>query len=482
MPHAADAQNSAYGYTTFENSGSASAQEAFLKGVLMLHSFEYVDAREAFQEAQREDPSFALAYWGEAMTHNHPIWMRQYQDGAVEALRKLGATPEARYAKAPTERERAYLRAVDVLFGEIGGDATKEERDDAYAEAMRQLAEDHPQDLDAQAFYALALLGTAHEGRDYATYMRAAAVAEEVFAANPQHPGAAHYLIHAYDDPIHAPLGLRPARVYADLAPSASHALHMPSHIFFALGDWDAATASNEDSYRAAADRSAARGEDLSGHGYHALYWLGYSYLQQGRTADALEVMARADSMEAGGSFGAMRVTRTLEAHRVVETEQPLRNGKEPWKPATTFRIETVERYTDAYRAYLQGEADALRKHAQKLDTMSERGSASTRIMSLQARGLHLLLSGETDAAVDLLEEAADLEHAQPILFGPPSPPKPSSELLGDVLLKLWREEEARAAYLRVEERAPNRRLTRERLASIGLEGGAVESGELGER
>ena len=108
-----------------------------------------------------------------------------------------------------------------------------------------------------------------------------------MFAANPEHPGAAHYLIHAYDDPIHAPLGLRPARVYADIAPSASHALHMPSHIYFALGMWDDGAEMNERSYEAAKARTDARGEPLNGHGWHALVWLHYAYLQQGRFADA---------------------------------------------------------------------------------------------------------------------------------------------------------------------------------------------------
>src|SRR5690606_18685322 len=171
-----------------------------LRGLLMLHSFEYEDAREAFQEARRLDPAFAMAYWGEAMTHNHPIWQEQDRDAALEALGRLAPTPEERYAKAPTDREKDYLWTLDVLFGE----GSKEARDFAYADALAELANAYPDDLDAAAFYALAILGTAHDGRDFATYMQAAAVAEEVFAANPRHPGAAHYLIHAYDDPVHA--------------------------------------------------------------------------------------------------------------------------------------------------------------------------------------------------------------------------------------------------------------------------------------
>ncbi len=203
------------GETTFENSGSPEAQAPFLRGLLLLHSFEYDDARDAFNEAQAIDPSFGMAYWGEAMTHNHPIWMRQDREAARLVMEELAILNygAGRGADA-TPREAAYFETIRVLFGysEDNLDADKEDRDDAYALAMRDLAARYPDDLDAQAFYALALLGTAHEGRDFATYMKAAAVAEKVFADNPRHPGAAHYLIHAYDDPVHAPLGLRPAR------------------------------------------------------------------------------------------------------------------------------------------------------------------------------------------------------------------------------------------------------------------------------
>ena len=160
----------ALGETEFPNSGAPEAQADFLTGLLLLHSFEYDDARDAFQRARALDPGFAMAAWGEAMTHNHPIWQRQDRDAGRAAL--AGVTGDGL-----TERESAYLATLDVLFGE--GD--KEERDDAYADAWRRLAEDHPDDLDAQTFYALALLGTAHEGRDFTTYMKAAAVLEDVF-------------------------------------------------------------------------------------------------------------------------------------------------------------------------------------------------------------------------------------------------------------------------------------------------------------
>jgi len=229
------------GDIVFENSGSQSAQLSFLDGLALLHDFEYERAAEAFRQAEVADPGFAMAYWGEAMTYNHPVWMEQDLAAARAVLARLGPTPQARRAKAPTQRERDYLNAVEILYGE----GTKEARDFRYADAMAVLHTKYPNDVDATAFYALSLLGTCHEGRDFATYMKAAALLEDVYPTHMRHPGVLHYLIHSYDDPIHAPLGLRAARRYGDLAPDAPHALHMTSHIFLALGMWDEVIAAN---------------------------------------------------------------------------------------------------------------------------------------------------------------------------------------------------------------------------------------------
>ena len=233
---AAEAQRPGVGQVAFPNSGAAAAQEAFLTGLAQLHNFEYGPAAELFRKAQAADPGFAMAYWGEAMTHTHPVWMEQDAEAARAILQRLATTPEARLAKAKTDREKDYLRAIDILYG----DGTKQARDLAYADAMDRLRRKYPDDVDAAAFTAVALLGTAHAGRDFAIYMRAAAILEPLFPSHPKHPGIAHYLIHSYDDPIHAPLGLRAAREYSKIAPDAAHAQHMCSHIFVALGMWDA--------------------------------------------------------------------------------------------------------------------------------------------------------------------------------------------------------------------------------------------------
>jgi len=205
------------GTIDFPNSGKITAQEHFLKGVLLLHSFEYEDAAEEFIQAQELDAEFAMAYWGEAMTHNHPIWMEQADGAAEQILGRLAPTGEERAEFLPTERERAYQTALETLYGNTPAAAgkSKDDRDDLYRAAMKRLHETYPDDDEATTLYALSILGSAHEGRDFATYMQAAAVAFTVWDKNRLHPGASHYLIHALDDPVHAPLGLPMAKAYS---------------------------------------------------------------------------------------------------------------------------------------------------------------------------------------------------------------------------------------------------------------------------
>ena len=173
---------------------------------------------------------------------------------------------------------------------------------------MRRMHEKYPNDDEVRSFYALALLGTSHGGRDFSIYMRAAALVEQVYAKNPHHPGAAHYLIHAYDDPVHAPLGLRFADAYSKIAPAASHALHMPSHIYVAMGMWDESAAINERSVKAADARRDEKKLDVDARGFHALLWLVYSYTQQGRYDEARGVLAQ---MEAAAKESGSERTRS---------------------------------------------------------------------------------------------------------------------------------------------------------------------------
>src|SRR6185503_18151507 len=234
------AQDTKLGKVEFQTSGSKEAQTSFLRGLAALHSFWYEEALEAFKASTKSDPEFMMGYWGEAMAHNHPLWGEQDTPSARDVLAKIKDTPKL------SARERAYLNAVRLLYGE--GD--KRARDAAYSAAMEKIYLDYPDDLDAAAFYALSLLGQVRsEEKSFRLQARAGAIALEVYRQNPNHPGAAHYIIHAFDDPEHAILALPAARRYADIAPEAHHARHMPSHIFLQLGMWPEAAASNESAW-----------------------------------------------------------------------------------------------------------------------------------------------------------------------------------------------------------------------------------------
>lgn len=449
------------GHTEFPNSGPPEVQAAFIEGVLWMHSFEYSRAAEAFREVQRIAPDFALGYWGEAMTHNHPVWFRQYRDEALEVLRQLGETPGDRLARANTERERAWLKAVEILYG----DGPKARRDTLYAEAMREMHERWPDDENAAAFYALAILGTSHGGRDIPTYMRAAAVAEEVYERNPDHPGALHYLIHSYDDPIHAPLGLRAARRYAVIAGDAPHAQHMTTHIFVAMGMWDEVVAHNE----------IASGPDpedwLPGH---YTWWLGYGYLQQGRWRDArahLEAMrSRTPSDAPSGRRAHLARMRAEFVANTGRWDDPVLEWDVDYGDVRRgFGASLVagDEYVLGRAALAAGDVATARGLADALETRATRGLGTedpndptpgiARVMELQLRGLIDRSEGEGEVGLERLRAALELEQSLPFEFGPPLVLIPSGELLGDVLLEEGRGDEAVAAFQATLQVAPGR-------------------------
>src|ERR1700693_3602161 len=209
------------GSISFPTSGTAAAQPKFIEGVKDLHSFEFDEAAEAFHQAQQTDPNFALAYWGEAMSYNHTLWAQLDLPAARKALERLAPTLEGRLAKAHTEKEKAYIEAVNELFYAPGD---KLARDNAYSDAMARLYERWPDDNEVSIFYALSLLGTVRPAdKGFRRQALAASIAFKVFQENPNHPGAAHFIIHAFDDPDHAILALPAARVYARIAAAAPH-------------------------------------------------------------------------------------------------------------------------------------------------------------------------------------------------------------------------------------------------------------------
>src|ERR1044072_1482400 len=277
-----NAQQSNLGRVDFPTSGSPAAQAHFLRGLAALHSFWYAEAFDAFRESTKVDPDFMVGYWGEAMTYNHPLWSEQDLDAARQVITKIKDTPKL------TDRERAYLSAVKLLYG----DGVKPARDLAYSAAIERIYRAYPHDLDAAAFYSLSLLGLMRPGeKGYRLQAQAGAIALAVYEKNPNHPGAAHYIIHAFDDPDHAILALPAARRYASIAPEAHHARHMPSHIFLQLGMWPEAAASNEAAWASSDAWMKRKNLAVSVRDYHSLHWLLYVYLQQSRYNDAEKLL-----------------------------------------------------------------------------------------------------------------------------------------------------------------------------------------------
>ena len=486
LPAAAGAGEESMGVISFENSGAPAAQADFIKGLAALHNFQYPIAERAFQRAQAADPDFAMAYWGEAMSHDHPVWHEQDLAAARAALAKLGATPEARAAKAKTPREKAYLGAVAILFGEGDGN----DRDRRYALAMEQLHAKYPDDVDGTCFYALALLGTSNAGRDVPTYMKAAALMEDVFERNPQHPGAAHYLIHSVDDSVHAPLGLRAANAYAKIAPDSPHAQHMTSHIYLALGMWDETVAANERTIALSNAAMRARNKDAPAMGCgHPVTWLAYAYLQQGRFADARRLVdACGEEMQTHpfmpehqmGPQSALDYDRSSAASFAVMRSRYLIDSGDWSSPVAAMKVnvenlitaEFTRDWTDAYGAVRFGKADAATAAiARSRNSMKRYVAAAAaagvtpedpalrvpKIEEQQLDGLLLLKQGRTKEALALLSEAAAGERASPMEFGPPSLDKPANELLGEVLLDLGRAKEACEAFQAAQVLAPGR-------------------------
>jgi tetratricopeptide (TPR) repeat protein len=467
------------GTIAFPTSARSSAvQTDFVRGVLLLHLFEYDEAAAAFRDAERLEPDFAMAYWGEAMTYTHPVWGEHDTAAARAALGKLAPTASAREARAATARERGFLQAADILYG--AGSTGR--RDTLYSQAMADLRRAYPRDDEVALFYALSLLGLSEGVRDVPAYLRAGAIAESVFVRNPQHPGAAHYWIHSMDDPDHAAAALVPARALARIAPDADHAQHMTSHIFMALGMWDDVVAANENAMRVVNAEGSLRGRPpyYCGH-YNA--WLDYAYLQQGRLTVARELMdhcrdqarvakrSQVSDLDPDdtrlGSFVGMWTRYVLDTRDWTGdvAGEVLDSGA---GPATRLRYDFTRAFVAAKRndiAATQAAAGAYDRDARGL-AVSDSGSTDpqtvefdrrTRVLALELRALIASLRSDQDSELVLLTRAAAGEDSLAYAFGPPFVDAPSHELLGETLLGLHRYRDAVREFTVALRRTPRR-------------------------
>jgi hypothetical protein len=451
------------------------AQTAFQSGLTALHNFEYEQANEAFHRARTLEPGFVLAYWGEAMTYHQTLWRNENVEAARRTLYDLGPTEAARAAKATTARERALLASVETLFAD--GDADVRRR--RYVDAMAKAAAAQPDDPDIASLYALALLGTtsrsligfgdAHDPALAGSELQkqVAAILNRVLTAHPRHPGALHYLLHTYDDPDHARLALAAARTYASVAAGASHALHMPAHIFLQLGMWHDAAASDRAAFDASTDWARRKQLSPAVRNYHALAWLQYEQLQSGRFSDAQAAIreiepvatAAASQAHAGEHQPLLSDLSSMRARFVIETRR--------W--STMAASTTFGNVNDLFAIGISAARIGNLRSAQMVQqALAQRATSpqegdmrpAIAIMEREMAALLEQAAGRLDAAITIMSAAAKSELALPAPLGLPIPIKPAPELLGEMLLEAKRPQDAIAPFEATLKRHANRSLS----------------------
>lgn len=465
---------------------SPQAQAAFERGMLWLHLFEDDHAVEEFHKAQQLDPDFALAYWGEAMTHTRAIWNIDDPDGARQVLAKLGPTPQARAAKAPTAREKAFLDTGEQLFGP----GTVKQRDTRFLAAATALAKRYPDDDEAQLLHALALLGITRGDRNVPNYLQAAEISQRVLAHNPRHPGAAHYWIHGMDDPAHADGALQAARVLARIAPGAGHAQHMTSHIFMSLGMWDDVIAANEAAMRVVNAEPGEAGQPAAMNCGHYDDWLQYAYYQAGRAHDAQKAFAACERDGAAMlawamarpkhstarladfqkswhlSLVGMRATALVESAQDRDYDAALRIDTDGlghlagWDVFARAYAALQAGDVKAARAGLLGLQAIARQAPDDNDALIPHTDAYLGIMEKMLDGAIAVHEGHADAGLALIHSAAAQYDALPFDFGPPVPLKPPHELAGEALLGSGRPRQALPEFEAALKLAPRRALS----------------------
>jgi tetratricopeptide (TPR) repeat protein len=479
LAHEVDAPSPSAGLGTLSFATSArsqGAQATFERGALLLHLFEYEDAARAFAAAQAEEPGFVMAVWGEAMTHNHPLWNQLDEAAGRKALEKLGKTPAIRAAKARTDREKAYLSAVEILYS---GGSTKVERDQHYLDAMESLAKAYPDDNQAQLFYALALEGRSEGVRNVPDYLRAAEISRRIFEKNPQNPGAAHYWIHGMDDPEHANGAIVAARALSKIAPDAGHAQHMTSHIFIAMGLWDDLVQANEEAVRVVYDHARSEGKPEVSC-FHYNEWLEYGYFQQGRHREATKLLT---ACQRSGEAAIAKISDTSEAKKVSERfsrSLPTMRAtaiieSQDWNgPATKLSMPAssddyalaLNRFSIGYAAAQRGDTRQANISFAELDGQVAGAKRDDddpqlfdymQILRDDLAGLIESKRGNTEKALTLVRGSASRMDGLAFDFGPPVPVKPPQELLGELLLAAKQPAEAEDAFTRSLKLAPMR-------------------------
>ena len=438
------------GRVSFTISCNSAAQQQFNRAVALLHSFWYDEAAKGFAEVAKTDPKCGMAYWGMAMSSYHPVWTPPLP---AELQAGLTAAQKARVTGAGTQRERDYIAAIETFYK----DADKFDhrtRALAYERAMEQLYLNNPGDHEVAVFYALALLGTAQPtDKTYAKQKKAAEILNRVLLSEPEHPGVAHYLIHSFDYPPLAPLALNAARSYARIAPSAPHALHMPSHIFTRLGLWQESIASNIASAAAARDYDAKMHPGTASFNQlHALDYLAYAYLQTAQDGKAKEIVdtvfamnkLSANTFQAAYAFAAIPARYALERRQwAAAAALKLFPSDFPWNNFS--HAAAMIYFARSLGASRSGETARALKDIERLSAIQQSLTAAketywatqVEIQRQTAAAWLAHAEGNNEAALKLMRSAADLEDSTEKDPVTPGAIVPARELLGDLLLEL---------------------------------------------
>jgi len=449
----------------FPTSGSAAAQEHFLLGVGYLHSFGLTQAQAEFLKAQELDPDFAMAYWGETFTYQHPFF-GQKDERPGQALLKLGASSEERLAQAPTAKEKGFVRAAEAYALTVGD---MRARRTAWMNAMADLYNSFPDDDEVKAFYTVAMLAgatAADPSARAAINMQAGAMALELFRKNGNHPGAPHYAIHAFDDPIHAPIALEAASKYADIAPAVSHARHMPTHIFIQHGMWNEVSNWNESAFNAGA--ALWKPGDTVGDLNHSSDWGQYGDLQLADYRRSQLWMERAQQVLADnpGDGRSASTIKAMQARHTIESQQ--------WKiQELSDELNANELLALGLSAVNLGELDLANSVADRLAALAAASPNNTvlkvshlevaALTQLQRAADQLRLGSSASGlelqqqALSMLTEAVTLTEQGRLPNGAANPMKPAHELSGEAFLAADKPEMALDLFQKSLSRMPNR-------------------------
>lgn len=459
---------------SFPISCHSDTAENFNRGIALVHSFWFAEAINAFNQVLTSDANCAIAHWGIALSH----WGNPFagQRNTQQLARGQASVKQALNTGSPDARELAYIHAVNALFADTDP-GTQGARTQAYEQAMAALVKQYPDDTEARIFHALAINQIASpDDKTYSRQLQAAAILEPLFTQNPDHPGLAHYIIHAYDHPPLAERALQAAHRYALLAPDAPHALHMPSHTFTRLGMWQESVEMNLRSAQVARASSTA-GEEL-----HALDYQVYAYLQMAQYEQALEVVQRAQALVEQVDITAVGATQAgafaiaaIPARYALERQDYAGAAALAVIPAeTTPHTQAITHFARALGAARTGDTAAAEQDIAMLATL--RGRAQARQDAYWAQQIDIqwqaasawlrFAQGRQDEGIALMRAAADLEDSTDKAAVTPGPIAPARELLGVMLLEAGRPADALVELETTLQNEPNRRLTLQAVAA----------------